>query len=103
MSVRSLLRAGDRRRTDADDEELAVPEQLDRAGIERAHIVGNSLGGWVALELARRGRARSVVLFGPAGAWRSAVRMSAVAIGLRLSFVLLARQADRADAIARRY
>ena len=79
-----------------------VAEQLDRAGIERAHIVGNSLGGWVALELARRGRARSVVLFGPAGAWRSAVRMTAVAIGLRLSFVLLARQADRADAIARR-
>ena len=50
-----------------------VAEQLDRAGIDRAHIVGNSLGGWVALELARRGRARSVVLFGPAGAWRSAV------------------------------
>ena len=79
-----------------------VAEQLDRAGIDRAHIVGNSLGGWIALELARRGRARSVVLFGPAGAWRSAARMTAVAIGLRLSFVLLARQADRAEAIARR-
>ena len=79
-----------------------VAEQLDRAGIDRAHIVGNSLGGWIALELARRGRARSVVLFGPAGAWRSAARMSAVAIGMRLSFVLLARQANRAEAIARR-
>ena len=79
-----------------------VIEQLDRAGIGRAHIVGNSLGGWIALELARRGRARSVVLFGPAGAWRSTARMTAVAIGLRLSFVLLARQANRAEAIARR-
>ena len=79
-----------------------VVEQLDRAGIDRAHIVGNSLGGWIALELARRGRARSVVLFGPAGAWRSAARMTAVATGLRLSFVLLARQAGRAEAIARR-
>src|SRR5207237_6606895 len=79
-----------------------VAEQLDRAGIDRAHIVGNSLGGWIALELARRGRARSVVLFGPAGAWRSAARMTAVAVGLRLSFILLAKQADHAEAIARR-
>jgi pimeloyl-ACP methyl ester carboxylesterase len=79
-----------------------VIEQLDRAGIGRVHIVGNSLGGWVALEVARRGRARSVVLFGPAGAWRSKARMTAVAIGMRLSFVLLARQADRAETIARR-
>jgi pimeloyl-ACP methyl ester carboxylesterase len=79
-----------------------VVEQLDRAGIGRAHIVGNSLGGWVALELARRGRARSVVLFGPAGAWRSTVRMTAIAVGMRLSFALLAKQADRAEAIARR-
>jgi hypothetical protein len=31
-------------------------------------FVGNSLGGWVALELARRGRARSVLAVSPAGA-----------------------------------
>ena len=79
-----------------------VVEQLERAGIDRAHIVGNSLGGWIALELARRGRARSVVLFGPAGAWRSAARMTAGVIALRLSFVLLAKHAGRAEAIARR-
>lgn len=46
-------------------------EQLDRAGIDTPHVVGNSLGGWVALELARRGRARSVTAISPAGAWRS--------------------------------
>lgn len=44
--------------------------QLDQAGVDTAHIVGNSLGGWVALELARRGRARSVVGLSPVGAWR---------------------------------
>lgn len=42
---------------------------MDRAGIDTAHIVGNSLGGYVALQLAERGRARSVVAFAPAGGW----------------------------------
>jgi pimeloyl-ACP methyl ester carboxylesterase len=46
-------------------------DQLDQAGIETAHVAGNSLGGWAALELARRGRARSVTAISPAGAWRS--------------------------------
>lgn len=46
-------------------------DQLDHAGIESAHIAGNSLGGWAALELARRGRARSVTAISPAGAWKS--------------------------------
>jgi len=49
----------------------ALCGQMDEAGIETAHLAGNSLGGWVALELARRGRARSVIGFSPAGAWRS--------------------------------
>jgi pimeloyl-ACP methyl ester carboxylesterase len=39
-------------------------------GIDRAHFAGNSLGGWVALELARRGRALSVCAFSPAGCWK---------------------------------
>ena len=33
-------------------------------------IAGNSLGGWMALEAARRGIARSVVTIGSAGLWR---------------------------------
>jgi pimeloyl-ACP methyl ester carboxylesterase len=45
--------------------------QLDQINVPDAHLVGNSLGGWVALELARRGRARSVLALSPAGAWRS--------------------------------
>src|SRR3954469_6871660 len=31
----------------------AVEDEMGRAGFDRAHIAGNSLGGWVALELAR--------------------------------------------------
>lgn len=42
---------------------------LDRLQLERAHLAGNSMGGWVALELARRGRALSVCALSPAGAW----------------------------------
>jgi pimeloyl-ACP methyl ester carboxylesterase len=43
---------------------------LDRLGFATAHLAGNSMGGWVALELARRGRARSVCAFSPAGCWQ---------------------------------
>ncbi len=34
-----------------------------------AHLVGNSLGGWIALDLAARGRARSCLALSPAGGW----------------------------------
>jgi pimeloyl-ACP methyl ester carboxylesterase len=33
------------------------------------HVAGNSLGGWVALELAAAGQARSVTAIAPAGLW----------------------------------
>jgi pimeloyl-ACP methyl ester carboxylesterase len=46
-----------------------VERQLDELGWDTAHIVGNSLGGWVAFELERRGRARSVTGVAPAGGW----------------------------------
>ncbi|HEY2220609.1 alpha/beta fold hydrolase [Actinomycetospora sp.] len=79
----------------------ALEADLDRRGIDRLHVVGNSLGGWLALELARRGRARSVVAFSPAGAWSSEVRMTALIASMRASFLLGGRLAPRADAIAR--
>jgi pimeloyl-ACP methyl ester carboxylesterase len=47
----------------------AVERQLDSLGLTEAHLVGNSLGGWVALQFAGRGRARSVVCLAPAGGW----------------------------------
>jgi pimeloyl-ACP methyl ester carboxylesterase len=45
----------------------AVEAAMDAAGLGAAHIAGNSLGGWIALELARRGRALTVVAISPAG------------------------------------
>jgi len=45
----------------------AVETELDALGLATAHLAGSSLGGWVALELARRGRARSVTACAPAG------------------------------------
>jgi len=47
----------------------AVERAMDDAGFATAHLVGNSLGGFVALQLAARGRARSVVALAPAGGW----------------------------------
>jgi len=44
-----------------------VERDLDRFGYERVHVLGNSLGGRIALELARRHRARSVVALAPSG------------------------------------
>src|SRR6201998_4469594 len=48
-----------------------IEEELNHLGLEKVHIAGNSLGGWIGIELARRGRARSLVLLSPAGGWRS--------------------------------
>jgi pimeloyl-ACP methyl ester carboxylesterase len=45
----------------------AVADFLSEIGVARPVVGGNSLGGWVALELARRGRARAVVGVSPAG------------------------------------
>lgn len=42
-----------------------LERDLDAVGIQRAHLVGNSLGGGMAFELARRGRALSLILFSP--------------------------------------
>lgn len=47
----------------------AIAAEMERQGIADAHIVGNSLGGYVALQLAARGLARSVVALAPAGGW----------------------------------
>lgn len=47
----------------------AVELAMDEAGFEAAHIVGNSLGGYISLQLASRGRAHTVVALAPAGGW----------------------------------
>lgn len=47
----------------------ALERDMDAAGFETAHVAGNSLGGYLALELGARGRARSVVALSPGGGY----------------------------------
>jgi pimeloyl-ACP methyl ester carboxylesterase len=48
----------------------AVERAMDAAGFDGVHLAGSSLGGWISLELARRGRAVTVTAISPAGlAW----------------------------------
>jgi pimeloyl-ACP methyl ester carboxylesterase len=66
--------------------EAEVLDALESAiGRELVHLVGTSLGGYLALRLAERGRARSVVALAPAGGW---------AVGDESWRELLAWQAD---------
>ena len=48
----------------------SVADLLDELGVTAPHLAGNSLGGWVALELAARRPVASVALLSPAGLWR---------------------------------
>jgi pimeloyl-ACP methyl ester carboxylesterase len=48
---------------------VALAALLDELGFATVHVVGNSVGGWTAFELAKMGRARSVTALAPAGLW----------------------------------
>jgi pimeloyl-ACP methyl ester carboxylesterase len=85
----------------------AAPADLAAAihaglGLDRPHVAGNSLGGWVALELALAGRARSVTAIAPAGMWaqplmpkRSAARSLARALRPALPALLKTERGRR--------
>jgi pimeloyl-ACP methyl ester carboxylesterase len=45
----------------------AAERYLDERGLERPHLAGHSLGGQMAIELARRGRAATVCALAPGG------------------------------------
>jgi pimeloyl-ACP methyl ester carboxylesterase len=66
----------------------AVAEHLAAIGVERPHVAGNSLGGWVALELGLSGAAGSVTGIAPAGLWPEPLVPKA-AIAHRLARALL--------------
>ena len=75
-----------------------VEEVLDEAGFERVRIAGNSLGGYIALRLAERGRAESVVALAPAGGWAAGDRSWVAVVenqrSLQEALVPLAPHAD---------
>ena len=98
----------------------SVEEAMDAVGWDTAHLVGNSMGGWIAAELAARGRARTVVGTSPAGMWTDkekrysramlrqsraaaerlaphANRITATAAGRRLAFGLTYAHPERLD------
>jgi pimeloyl-ACP methyl ester carboxylesterase len=52
-----------------DDAVDVLERAMDEAGFGRVRIAGNSLGGFLALQLAARGRADAVVVLDPAGCW----------------------------------
>lgn len=78
----------------------AVERELDRAGLAAAHVLGVSLGGRVALELARRGRALSVVAIAPTGPVTPVERAYQVAV-LALSRAGMRVVAPAADLLLR--
>ena len=53
----------------------ATGRVLDELGWSRPHVVGNSLGGWLGLELARIGAVSSVTALAPAGLWKDQTRL----------------------------
>jgi pimeloyl-ACP methyl ester carboxylesterase len=81
----------------------AVHAHLLALGLERPHVAGNSLGGWVALELALAGHAGTVTAIAPAGLWaqplapkRSAARTVARALRPVLPALLRSERGRRA-------
>jgi pimeloyl-ACP methyl ester carboxylesterase len=57
-----------------------LAETLRALGLNRPHLVGNSLGGLLALLLGRHGHARSVTALSPAGFWTEPERRYAFAV-----------------------
>lgn len=66
-----------------------LTENFAAWGIERPHVVGNSLGGAISLELAARGHVRSATALSPAGFFGLRGRAQALAVLLPIRFVSL--------------
>jgi pimeloyl-ACP methyl ester carboxylesterase len=71
----------------------AVEDAMDEAGFEIADLVGNSLGGYVALKLASRGRAETVAALAPAGGWARGDESYRDLLGFQATMVELVRTA----------
>ena len=70
----------------------AVIADLDAHGLDRVHVLGNSLGARLAIELARRGRALSVVAISPSGLGAPLERMHQGALMITARMINQARR-----------
>ncbi|HEX8977333.1 MAG TPA: alpha/beta fold hydrolase [Solirubrobacteraceae bacterium] len=73
---------------------------LAELGLERPHVAGNSLGGLISLELARRGLVRSATAISPAGfasRGEQALARATLGTGVRVARLL----APRAESVMR--
>lgn len=77
-----------------------VGEFLDSLGLERPHVAGNSLGGWIALELAKTGRVASVTALSPAGFFNQR-EADFARLSLKLTVRVARRIAPRAELVTR--
>lgn len=71
----------------------ALVEWWRRLGLERPHVAGNSLGGGIALELARMGAVASAAALSPIGFWTRA-ELAWAATMLRVSRALAAHAGE---------
>jgi pimeloyl-ACP methyl ester carboxylesterase len=78
----------------------SLEKVLDAVGWAAPHVAGNSMGGWLALELGRRGRAASVVAISPAGMWTEKERIYSRS-ALRFQHAAATKIAPYADALTR--
>lgn len=76
-----------------------VLDFLDELGIDRPHVAGNSLGGQIALELAKTGRIRSANGLSPAG-FHEGAEARFQKLSLELTLHAARRLAPVADTIA---
>jgi pimeloyl-ACP methyl ester carboxylesterase len=74
---------------------------LDELGVDRPHFAGNSLGGLIVLEMARRGLARSANALSPAG-FANRPEMLGARASLWLMVRAARRMAPRAETITAR-
>jgi pimeloyl-ACP methyl ester carboxylesterase len=77
-----------------------VGEFLGQLALEQPHVAGNSLGGWISLELAKQGRVRSAAGLSPAGFFNDREALYARAT-LRATATMARLVAPHADTVLR--
>lgn len=77
-----------------------LEEQLDEHGLDRPDVVGESTGGYLAMELGRRDRVRALVAISPGGMW-SAEEARKVERNVKLAYRLSRRTLPLGISLAR--